>query len=148
ARTERRALPPAMTKLTPVMGFPLAHSISPQIYAAAYPAVGVDARCDPWAIPPANVETAVKQLRGDDFFGACVTVPHKETVIAFLDGVAENAQRMGAVNCIHNASGVLTGHNTDVYGFMRALEEAGFAPSGRRALLLGAGGSARAVAVG
>jgi shikimate dehydrogenase len=137
-----------VTKLAPVIGYPLAHSVSPQIYAAAFPAVGIDGRCDAWAEPPEALKAAAKRLRGPDFLGACITVPHKEAVIPFLDELDPMAERVGALNCIVNAGGRLIGYNSDLYGFMRSLREAGFDPTGRNVLLLGAGGSARAVAVG
>ena len=80
--------------------------------------------------------------------GANVTVPHKEAVFPLLDSVSEEARLIGAVNTIHNRDGALEGHNTDARGFLSALrEQAGFEPRGRTALILGAGGSAKAVAV-
>jgi shikimate dehydrogenase len=80
--------------------------------------------------------------------GVNVTVPHKETVIPLLDSVDGRAAALGAVNCISKDERQLRGHNTDLYGFLRSLGEAGCEPSGQRALVLGAGGSARAVAHG
>src|SRR5262249_22831109 len=124
------------------------HSISPQIYAAGFPAVGVDGRCDPWAIEPSLLGAAIERLRGSEFFGACITVPHKEALIPFIDELDDLAARVAAVNCIVSSGGRLQGHNTDLYGFMRALTEAGFNARGRSALLLGHGGAARAVVVG
>jgi shikimate dehydrogenase len=77
-----------------------------------------------------------------------VTVPHKQTVMPLLDKIDATAAAIGAVNCIVKRDGSLTGFNTDVYGFTRSLSEAGFRAAGCRALVLGAGGAAHAVAYG
>jgi shikimate dehydrogenase len=77
-----------------------------------------------------------------------VTVPHKEAVLSLLDDVEPTARAIGAVNCISKATGRLVGHNTDKYGYIRSLREVGCEPSGLRAVVLGVGGSARAVGFG
>ena len=137
-----------MTKLSPVIGFPLGHSVSPAVYSAAYAEAEIDARCDPWSLPPEALKEGIERLKGEDYLGACVTVPHKEVVLAFIDELRPEVERIGATNSIVNEGGRLVAHNTDVLGFMRSLREGGFEAKGRRALLLGAGGAARAVAVG
>ena len=87
-------------------------------------------------------------LRTPDTIGINVTVPHKEAVIAHLDDIDEWARMAEAVNTVVNRDGKLTGHNTDGEGFLRALEEDGhFSPEGRRVLIMGAGGSAKGVAL-
>jgi shikimate dehydrogenase len=89
----------------------------------------------------------VRKLRGDEFLGANVTVPHKEAVMPLLDGVDSWTELIGAANTIVNNRGRLLGYNTDADGFIRALgEHAGMDPRGKRVLMLGAGGSARAAA--
>lgn len=136
-------------KTAVLIGYPLAHSITPLMYAPAFAAMGIAARCEKWVTEPKDLEGQVARLRGADMFGANVTVPHKEAVIALLDSVTDSARAIGAVNCIvTTGGGRLEGHNTDKYGFMRSLTEAGFAPKGRRAVVLGAGGAARAVVAG
>jgi shikimate dehydrogenase len=136
-------------KVAALLGYPLAHSITPAMYASAFGAMGLPVRCEKWVTPPAELPAKVERLRGADVLGANVTVPHKERVMALLDGVDPAAARIGAVNCIvREESGRLRGHNTDKYGFLRSLREAGCDPQGVYALLLGAGGAARAVAVG
>jgi shikimate dehydrogenase len=129
-----------------VIGHPLGHSVSPAIFEAAFRATGIDATYEAWDTPPDALRGRVDALRGDDFFGANVTVPYKETVVPMLDTLDEVAARIGAVNTIVQDGGALRGHNTDVSGFRRALEETGFDPRGKRAAILGAGGAARAVA--
>jgi shikimate dehydrogenase len=137
-----------MTRIAGLIGYPLAHSVTPQIYGAVFTAMGIAARCEMMVTPPEALKATVARLREQDVFGSNVTVPHKEAVIPLLDEVDGEAGRIGAVNCIVNASGRLVGHNTDLRGFIRSLREAGFDPAGRSALLLGAGGGARSVAVG
>ena len=136
------------TKRAGVIGYPLGHSLSPTIFQAAFDAVGVDARYEAWETPPDQLEGRINALRGDDFLGANVTIPHKQAVVPLLDRLDERAERIGAVNTIVHESGQLVGYNTDVAGFARALrDDAGFDPKGMRTAVLGAGGAARAVAL-
>ncbi len=139
-----------MTTLTVgIVGYPLGHSISPVFQQAAFDYYGMDARYLAWETPPDGLAQRIQSLRDTNILGANVTVPHKEAVSSSLDSLSQAASRTGAVNTIVNRpdkSG-LEGHNTDVPGFLRALrEDGGFDPRGKRALLLGAGGAARAVA--
>ena len=136
-----------MSKRAGVIGHPLGHTKSPTIFAAAFKAAGIDATYEAWDTPADLLEGRVNALRGADFLGANVTTPHKEAVLALIDGAVGDASKIGAVNTIVHEDGKLVGHNTDVAGFARALkEDAGFEAHGRRALILGAGGAARAVA--
>lgn len=136
-----------MTRLAGIFGYPLAHSLSPAFQQAAFNHYGLDARYLAWETPPDALAAEVAKLRGGDFIGANVTIPHKQAVMALLDEVDPLAAAIGAVNTIVKRGGRLVGYNTDAHGFMRALkEDAAFEPSGRRALLLGAGGAARAAA--
>ena len=131
-----------------IIGWPIAHSISPRFQQAALDALDIAAQYRPYAVPPdaAAVAAFVAGLRAPGVIGINVTVPHKEAVIPHLDEIDEWAAAAGAVNTIVHRDGNLTGHNTDGYGFLRALrEEAAFDPAGKRALILGAGGSARGV---
>lgn len=137
-----------MTKRAGVIGHPLGHSLSPVIFNAAFAKAGVDASYEAWDTPPETLEGRLNALRAADFFGANVTIPHKEAVVPFLDATTELAKKAGAVNTIVHADGKLTGHNTDVTGFARALkEEAAFDAKGKRTMILGSGGAARAVAL-
>ena len=136
-----------MTRLAGIFGYPLAHSLSPAFQQAAFNHYGLDARYLAWETPPDALAAEVAKLRGGDFIGANVTIPHKQAVMALLDEVDPLAAAIGAVNTIVKRGGRLVGYNTDAHGFTRALkEDAAFEPSGRRALLLGAGGAARAAA--
>ena len=128
-----------------LLGYPVGHSISPPLYNATFRAMAIDAVCEARATPPAELAAVVAGLRAADCFGASVTIPHKEAVIPLLDEVEAAAAAIGAVNCIANRDGRLAGYNTDRAGFLRSLQESGFTPTGARAVVLGAGGSARAV---
>jgi shikimate dehydrogenase len=127
-----------MRALYLVLGDPVAHSRSPAIHARAFQLLGVDAVYAPCRVtdPPA----AMRALRILGVAGANVTIPHKQAVIPALDELDPAAERIGAVSCIANRGGVLRGYNTDRDGLLRALGK--FAG---RAVVLGAGGSARAV---
>ena len=129
-----------------IIGHPISHSISPVFQQAALDFCGVDAEYRAYPVAPEEVGEFVAGLRMPGVLGINVTVPHKEAVIPFLDEIDDWATEAGAVNTIVNRQGRLTGHNTDGYGFLRALREgAGFEPKGRTTLILGAGGAARGV---
>ncbi len=123
-----------------------AHSLSPVMHNAAFEALGLEAHYEALAVTEAELPEVIARLREDDVYGANVTVPHKLAVMPFLDALSPEARIIGAVNTIVNREGRLTGHNTDALGFIRALkEDAGFDPESRDVVMLGAGGSARAV---
>ena len=130
-----------------LIGFPLAHSLSPLIQGVAFAHHALPERYELWETEASQLEERVRGLRADDCLGANVTIPHKEAVIPYLDELDALAEKTGAVNTVVNRQGRLYGHNTDVTGFARALMEAGFSAPGGRAVILGAGGAARAVGV-
>jgi shikimate dehydrogenase len=137
-----------LTKRAGVIGHPLGHSVSPALFQAAFASAGIDAAYEAWDTPADALEGRVNSLRGADFLGANVTVPHKTEIAKLLDGTDEIATRAGAVNTIVHRDDKLTGYNTDVAGFARSLrEDAGFDAKSKRATVLGAGGAARAVAL-
>ncbi len=134
------------TKVVGVWGHPVGHSRSPAMHNAALQALGLDWVYVPFEVAPDDLAAAVAGLRALGLAGVNVTVPLKETVPPLLDAVDEDASRIGSVNTIHNRNGRLYGYSTDGAGFLHSLEAAGQPTQGRRVLLLGAGGSARAVA--
>lgn len=135
-------------KYVGVLGYPLLHSISPAFQQAALDHLGLDVRYEAWETPPDRLAQRLDRLREAGCLGANVTIPHKEAVVPYLNELDGVARRVGAVNTIVRRGGRLHGHNTDVEGFLRALrEDAGFEPAGCCALLVGAGGAARAVVV-
>ena len=136
-----------MTLQAGIFGYPIGHSISPAMHQAAFARAGVDAAYEAWQTPSDALADAIANLRGDDYLGANVTVPHKRAAMAHLDEIAGVAREIGAVNTIVNKGGRLFGTNTDAYGFLESLRvESGFDPRGSDATLIGAGGAARAAA--
>lgn len=128
-----------------VIGNPIAHSLSPTMHNAAYKALGLNFVFVPFQVE--NVEIAIKGIKALHLRGVSITLPHKQTVVPFLDEVDEMASQIGAINTIVNENGRLKGYNTDVNGAMQALEEEVILEN-KRALLIGAGGAARAIAHG
>lgn len=136
------------TRILGIFGDPVAHSRSPLMQNAALAQAGIDAVYVPFHVRPEHLEAAVASIRSLDLWGVNVTVPHKEAVLRYLDVVDSAARLIGAVNTIVNSEGVLTGYNTDAPGLLRSLaEDLRFDPSGRRIMLLGAGGACRAAVV-
>ena len=134
-----------MTRQVGIIGYPLKHSISPSFQQVAFDHYSLPVRYSAWSTHPDMLREQILKLRGDSYIGANVTVPHKENVRAHLDEIDPWATSIGAVNTIVNEDGRLTGYNTDASGFARSLKETGgFDPAGKRVLLLGAGGAARA----
>lgn len=137
------------TRLVGVMGWPVSHSRSPAMHNAALQAAGLDVVYVPLPVDPANIGEAVRGLRALGFRGSNVTIPHKQTVIEYLDRLTDEAKVIGAVNTIRvEADGSMTGHNTDCYGAVGALRQDGGEVAGRTVVILGAGGAGRAVAAG
>ena len=138
-----------MTKRVVLIGHPVAHSLSGAMQQAAFDARGIDARYELWDRAPLVLADAIDEVRGNDFLGANVTIPHKERVVAMMDRLTEEAQVTGAVNTITCEGKRLVGHNTDVSGFGAALDKlVGRSKMPRHAVVLGAGGGARAVVYG
>ena len=136
-----------MTRLVGILGHPLSHSLSPAIQQAAFDYHKIDALYQAWPTSPEELASEVAKLRGKQYLGANVTIPHKVEVIQQLDSIDKMAMDIGAVNTIVNENGTLVGYNTDAYGFIKSLKEgSGIDPSEKRILLLGAGGAARAAA--
>ena len=131
-----------------VIGYPIRHSVSPAMHQAAFKALGLNMAYERWETPPEQLEWRVATLRHAEMLGASVTIPYKERIIPLLDELDSTARTIGAVNTIVSRARRLIGHNTDAPGFLRALREDGdMEPKGKRVLILGAGGAARAVAV-
>jgi shikimate dehydrogenase len=136
------------TRLAAVIGFPIGHSRSPELLNAAFAAAGIDAVMVPLGVPPEDLAAAVAGLAAARALGASVTVPHKVAAALLCDELSPAARAIGAVNCLRFDGARRIGHNTDEGGFVDGLAGAGFDPRGRRVVLLGAGGAARAVAYG
>jgi shikimate dehydrogenase len=138
-----------MTKRVVLIGHPVAHSLSGAMQQAAFDELGIDARYELWDKAPIELADAVGELRTDEFLGANVTIPHKERVVPMVDRLTEEAAATGAVNTITREGKRLVGHNTDVAGFKVALDKlVGRQKMPKQAVILGAGGGARAVVYG
>ncbi len=133
------------TKLYGILGNPVSHSLSPVMHNAAFAATGIDGAYLPFPAP--DITDAVTGIRALGIQGASVTIPHKEQVIALLDSIDPVAKKIGAVNTIVRNGDTLAGFNTDWLGATLALEKK-TALSGRKVVILGAGGSARAIGFG
>ena len=133
-----------------LIGHPLAHTISPALHLAALAAAGLEGRYERYPVRPLpegrpELERLMTALRGGELDGLNITIPHKRKVIDFLDRLSPAAKAIGAVNTISIREATLTGDNTDWEGFRRDLHRVFNLPPGA-ALILGAGGAARAVA--
>jgi shikimate dehydrogenase len=138
-----------MTKRVILIGHPVAHSLSGAMQQAAFDSLGIDATYELWDRSPMALAAAIEEIRGDDFLGANVTIPHKERVVPLVDRLTDEAHVTGAVNTITREGKRLIGHNTDVPGFKVALDRlVGKQKMPRQAVVLGAGGGARAVVYG
>lgn len=128
-----------------IIGDPVAHSLSPAFQQPALDAAGIPATFEKWHTPLADLPARVASLREPGALGACVTVPHKLNVMPLLDEIADSGREAGACNTIVSRDGWLIGENTDHHGFRTSLAETDPEAGSRPALVLGAGGAARAV---
>lgn len=136
--------------LAAVIGSPVGHSLSPAIHNAAFRAVGLPWVFVAWEVPEGYAPEALASMERFGVAGLSVTMPHKSAVAEAVDSLTEEAEMLGAVNCVvretsADGSTRLVGHNTDGYGIIASLrEDADFTPEGADCLVLGAGGAARA----
>jgi shikimate dehydrogenase len=133
-----------------LVGYPVAHSLSPRMQQAAFDALDIEACYALWETQPDRLAERIASLRSPEVLGANVTIPYKEVVVPLVDECDSGAARIGAINTIVNRNGRLFGYNTDAPGFMRALIEFDTYPfdcPGKRVVILGTGGVARAAAV-
>ena len=128
-----------------VIGNPIGHSLSPAMQNAGIQAAGLDYAYIAMPVRNENLKEAVAGLKALGFRGFNVTIPHKQAIMEYLDEIHEDAKIIGAVNAVKNEDGHLTGYNTDVTGFIDGMKQQGFSPAGKNAILLGAGGAARAI---
>ena len=133
-------------RLAGITGWPVGHSRSPRLHGYWIDRYKVDAAYVPLPIEPAHFPEAIRGLMRAGFAGVNCTIPHKEAAFAVCDSVDESAHRAGAVNTLVFQEGRISGSNTDGWGWMENLRAHGVDPAAGPALLLGAGGSARAIA--
>lgn len=130
-----------------IIGDPVEHSISPVMQQPAFDALGIDAVYEKWPTTAAELSERIASIRQPGALGANVTAPHKLAVMALIDEITPLAQRIGAVNTVINRDGRLIGDNTDEHGFAASLTAAFPEIKLQKAVMLGAGGAARAVAL-
>lgn len=138
--------PSPATKLCGLIGHPVNNSLSPAMHNAAFEALGLDAVYFAFRVAPTELRQAVEGARAMDMFGLNVTIPHKITVIPLLDALSPHARAIGAVNTVVNRNGKLIGYNTDGDGAMDVLKETKFPNADDKVAIIGAGGTARAIA--
>lgn len=134
-----------MKKLYAVIGDPIAHSMSPAMHNDLFAFYGIDASYLPFRVSPSDLETAVKGLKAIGASGFNVTIPHKTEIIKHLDKIDPLAEAIGAVNTVKNENGLFVGYNTDGPGFVSGLKDKLADLEYRSALIIGAGGAARAI---
>ena len=136
----------ATTDIYGIFGHPVKHSLSPDMHNSAFNTLGLNSVYVAFDIDPESIEEAARAIRVMGIRGINITIPHKQTIIPYLDEVSPDAKLTGAVNTVKNENGKLLGYNTDVGGFLRAIrEDLDFSPEGNTLFLIGAGGAARAV---
>lgn len=132
--------------LAAVIGSPVGHSLSPAIHNAAFKAVGLSWLFVAWEVPDGLAGEALSAMKSLGMAGLSVTMPHKTAVAEAVDTLSPQAKKLQAVNCVEHQGNQLVGHNTDGIGFLASLRaEADFEPRDKTALVVGAGGAARAV---
>ncbi len=137
-------------RLAGVMGWPVAHSLSPRLHGHWLRRYGIDGAYVPLPVPPEHLECALRALPALGFAGTNLTIPHKEAAVLLVDRLSAAAERIGAVNTVMvEPDGTLSGDNTDGFGFIASLSESevGWHAAAGPAVVLGAGGAARAIAV-
>ncbi len=134
------------TKIVGIIGDPVAGSLSPQMHNAAFAHDRLDWVYAAWRVSPNDLAEAIAAVKALGIAGLNVTMPHKGPVIRYMDSVDDEALAIESVNTIVNSKGKLKGYTTDGEGFRLALADAGYEPAGKKALIIGAGGAARAVA--
>jgi shikimate dehydrogenase len=133
------------TRVCGLIGDPVEHSVSPAMHNAAFSILGLDYIYLPFRVAKEQLAGAIDGVRALNIRGLNVTIPHKVAVIPLLDELEPLVEKIGAVNTVVNDNGILKGFNTDAGGFLQALQQSGFEPRGRKAVVLGAGGASRAV---
>ncbi len=136
------------THLAGVVGWPVAHSLSPRLHGFWLARHGIDGLYLPLALAPSDLVGALRLFARLGFAGVNVTIPHKEAALEAVDEASALARRIGAVNMVTmRPDGHLKGENSDAYGFVESLRAAGFSPAQGPVVVIGAGGAARAVVV-
>lgn len=135
-----------MTQSYGIIGWPLGHTMSPILHNRGFGQLGIDATYEAWPLEPADVAEFMARVRTEPVSGASVTIPHKQAVMKYLDTITDRARGVGAVNTLYWDGDALCGDNTDVLGLIAPLKKLDSLPAS--AMVLGAGGAARAAIYG
>ena len=133
------------TQVCGIIGDPIEHTMSPAMHNAAFRELGLDYVYVAFRVKSHELAGAISGVRVLGIRGLNVTIPHKVTIIPFLDELDPLAEKIGAVNTIVNKEGMLKGYNTDATGFLQALLDKGVEPRGKKVVIMGAGGASRAI---
>ena len=134
------------TQIVGIFGWPVSHSFSPRMHNAAFRELGLDWAYVPFPTPPEKLGDAIRGFRAaETTHRAVITIPHKEKVIEFLDGLSPLSEKMGTVNTLYWEGDRLMGTTTDPWGCLENLRRAGFQPQNQDIALIGCGGAARAI---
>lgn len=137
----------ASFKVCALFGFPARHSVGPALHNAAFEALSLPLVYVAHEVEPARLAEAFAGARAMDYRGLSITMPHKVAALALVDEVDDTARAIGCINTVVLQEGRLRGANVDGLGALGALRQAGADPAGRRVLVLGSGGAARALAI-
>ncbi|MFV2040782.1 MAG: shikimate dehydrogenase [Candidatus Hydrothermarchaeales archaeon] len=135
-----------MTTRFAVIGHPISHSMSPAMHNAVFEKLGLHCSYTLFDVSPTDLEASIKKMKEQGFGGVNVTIPHKVAVIKHLDDLSDEAGIIGAVNTV-KFDDTLKGFNTDGIGALQALRAGGADPAGKKIVVLGSGGAARAISV-
>lgn len=127
-----------------VLGFPVKHSLSPAMYKAGFEKIGFEGIYEFCEVEPNDFNCFMKRVKTGEYAGLSVTVPYKERVMDYCDVITDVAKKIGAVNLLYFDAGKFVGDNTDWFGFITALKEVESNLGGKKVLIMGAGGAARA----
>ena len=133
------------TQVCGVIGDPIEHTMSPLMHNAAFRELGLDYVYVAFRVKRDELAQAIEGMRALNIRGLNVTIPHKVNIIPLLNSLDPLAEKIGAVNTVVSKDGMLKGYNTDASGFLQALLDKGVTPEGKNAVILGAGGAARAI---
>jgi shikimate dehydrogenase len=135
------------SKLTALLGYPVSHSISPQIHNHVFERLNLPFVYVPFSVPPQGLHSAIFALRNSNFAGANVTIPYKSAVVPYCDKLSALSRATGTVNTLYIENGLLCGTTTDHLGFIRSIEQMGASLKNSHVVLLGNGGVARTLAI-
>ncbi|HZB64255.1 MAG TPA: shikimate dehydrogenase [Nitrososphaeraceae archaeon] len=128
-----------------IIGDPVQHSLSPLMQNAAFSALGIKSSYISFRVPSGDLKTSIESLKSIGIAGFNVTIPHKISILQYLDELDNTASKSNAVNTVKNDGGKLVGYNTDMYGFIHPLYKRNIDFKGKKVLIIGAGGAAYAI---